>query len=112
MLIELQSMPIAAIAVTWMIFASIIVFFPSVPAPTPNEMNYATVVFGGVLGLAILYYFFPRYGGMYWFQGPLGALRVLENDAKEETSASLSDKDSSRKDESSIEKIREVEDEY
>ncbi len=74
-------------------------------------MNYATVVFGGVLGLAILYYFFPRYGGRHWFQGPLGALRVLENDAKE-ASASFSDKDSTRKEGSSIEKIREVRDEY
>ncbi|KLO14661.1 APC amino acid permease [Schizopora paradoxa] len=107
------SFPIAATAVIWMIFASIIVLFPSVPAPTPNEMNYATVVFGGVLGLAIIYYFFPRYGGMYWFQGPLGALRVLENDAKDRSS-NFSEKDSERKgeSESSVEKIREVQNEY
>jgi len=104
------SIPIAVVAVIWMVFASIIVFFPSVPAPTPNEMNYAAVVFGGVLGLAILYYFFPRYGGMYWFQGPVGALRALEND-KRETRASFSDKDSTRKDTSNIEKFEEERDE-
>ncbi len=100
----------AIVAVVWMMFATVIVFFPSVPGPSANEMNYATVVLGGVLLLALLYYFFPRYGGRHWFQGPVGALRALETDTTKEIDGSFSDKDSTSKGVSSIEKIRDVHD--
>lgn len=89
-----------------MAFATIIVFFPSVPGPNANEMNYATVVLGGVLALAIIYYFFPRYGGKYWFQGPLGAVRKLESEMRPEE-RSIDDASMEKK-ASSIEKVRDV----
>ena len=33
-------------------------------------MNYASVVLGGVMLLAIGWYYFPVYGGVHWFRGP------------------------------------------
>ena len=34
-------------------------------------MNYTVVVLGGWLLLCIAYYYFPKYGGVYWFTGPM-----------------------------------------
>lgn len=34
-------------------------------------MNYTVLVLGGVLLLALAYFYFPKYGGVYWFKGPI-----------------------------------------
>ena len=68
---RLQSIPVAAAAATWNVFAIIVVIFPSDPDPDANTMNYTVAVGGGWIGLCIMYYFFPRYGGRYWFTGPV-----------------------------------------
>ena len=34
-------------------------------------MNYTVVVLGGVLLLSIIWYYFPVYGGVHWFTGPV-----------------------------------------
>lgn len=73
-------------------------------------MNYAAVVLGGMFFLSLLYYFFPKHGGKYWFQGPVGALRALEKDAKD-ADVGFSEKDSTSKGTPSVEKIRDVQDE-
>ncbi|KAL0577548.1 hypothetical protein V5O48_004446 [Marasmius crinis-equi] len=65
------SLPITVVAVTWMVFMSIIAMFPANPNPAVDSMNYTVVVQVGVLVLATLYYFFPKYGGRYWFKGPI-----------------------------------------
>ena len=57
--------------------------FPTVPNPEPGGMNYTVVVLGAVLILAYVYYIFPKYGGRYWFKGPIknidaSMLRALE----------------------------------
>ena len=41
-------------------------------------MNYAVVVYGGVLFLALVYYYFPVYGGVHWFTGPVTTLEGYE----------------------------------
>ena len=64
-------MPVAVIAVAWMIFTSIVFFFPTTPQTNAQEMNYTVLVLGGVLLLALVYYYFPLYGGVYWFKGPI-----------------------------------------
>lgn len=33
-------------------------------------MNYTLVVLGGVMSLAMGWYYCPVYGGVHWFQGP------------------------------------------
>ena len=79
-----------------MTFTTVIVFFPSVPGPSASEMNYAAVVLGGVFSLSLLYYFFPVHGGKYWFQGPVGALRAME-DEKEAKEAELQAEETKRR---------------
>ncbi|KAJ6470938.1 amino acid/polyamine transporter I [Mycena sanguinolenta] len=65
------SMPVAAIAVLWMWFITIVLLFPSASDPSASTMNYTVVVVFGVWFLAVGYYYFPRYGGKYWFEGPV-----------------------------------------
>ncbi|KAF8694665.1 hypothetical protein AX14_001959 [Amanita brunnescens Koide BX004] len=84
------SLPIAIVAVSWMTFMIVVFFFPAYPDPGVQNMNYAVVVFGGVLILATLYFYFPKYGGKYWFKGPnrtidtidSGALTTTQSDEK------------------------------
>jgi hypothetical protein len=58
---------------------SIVFVFPAEPAPTAPTMNYSVVVLGGILVLSVIYYFFPKYGGVYWFKGPVNTLRDGED---------------------------------
>lgn len=34
-------------------------------------MNYTVVVLGGILLLSVIWYYFPKYGAVHWFTGPL-----------------------------------------
>lgn len=74
------SLPIGVVAVVWMMFNSIVVIFPSTPDPTPATMNYTVVVLGGTLILALVYYYFPKYGGVYWFRGPVQNISVSSSE--------------------------------
>jgi len=65
------SLPVAGTAVTFMTFIIIVFLFPASPDPTSATMNYTVVVLGGTLTLAILYFYFPKYGGAVWFKGPV-----------------------------------------
>lgn len=80
----LQSFPAAAIAVLWMWFTTIVFFFPATPGASAAEMNYTVVVLGGVLTFAIVYYFFPKYGGIHWFEGPVGRIRLEQGELEDE----------------------------
>ena len=53
-----------------MFFMLVILCFPSSPNPDVTTMNYTSVVLGGVMSLAMVWYYFPVYGGIHWFQGP------------------------------------------
>lgn len=68
------SFPVAAIAVSSMVFMIIVFFFPSTPQTTAQEMNYTVVVLGGYMTLAIFWYYCPVYGGVHWFNGPIANL--------------------------------------
>lgn len=65
------SLPVAVIAVVWMVFMIIVFLFPPNPQPTTQEMNYTVVVLGGFMFLAISWYYCPVYGGVHWFEGPI-----------------------------------------
>ena len=54
-----------------------VVFFPTTPNPAPDTMNYTIVVLGGVLILAFTYFYFPVYGGVHWFEGPIRNVSAL-----------------------------------
>jgi len=64
-------LPIAATAVLFMAFLGTVFLFPATPNTSVANMNYTVVVLGGVLLLSIIWYYFPKYGGVHWFTGPL-----------------------------------------
>ena len=68
-----------------MAFMTIVFFFPTSPGADVTSMNYTVVVLGGILLLSIAWYYFPVYGGVHWFTGPVpnisGGFRESESDA-------------------------------
>ncbi|KAI1790578.1 APC amino acid permease [Ganoderma leucocontextum] len=74
------SLPVAVIAILWMTFISIVLLFPASPGPAVVGMNYTVVVLGGVLVLSLVWYYFPVYGGVHWFTGPVP---TISKDAQE-----------------------------
>lgn len=60
---------------------TIILLFPTTAQTDAQEMNYAVVVFGGVIALSLAYYYFPKYGGVHWFKGPLSNLDGHDRDS-------------------------------
>lgn len=50
---------------------SVVFLFPPSPTTGVQEMNYTVAVLGGVMVLSLVYYYFPKYGGIYWFTGPV-----------------------------------------
>ncbi|OJT12376.1 hypothetical protein TRAPUB_11078 [Trametes pubescens] len=64
------SLPVAIVVVCWMVFSVVMLAFPTAPGPTADKMNYMIVVFGGWIALCLVYYYFPVYGGVHWFNGP------------------------------------------
>lgn len=71
-----QSFPVGVVAVIWMTFMSIVFLFPTSPGPNANNMNYTAVVLGGVVMLSVAYFYFPKYGGIHWFTGPVANIDV------------------------------------
>ncbi|KAK7459658.1 hypothetical protein VKT23_009640 [Stygiomarasmius scandens] len=67
--------PVAFVASTYMIFMIIVFLFPAAPSPASESMNYTVVVVGGTVFLSLGYYFFPRYGGIHWFTGPVHTIK-------------------------------------
>lgn len=79
-------LPVAIVAVIWMIFGIVIVVFPSLPDPSGPTMNYTSVVLGGWITLCLVYYYFPVYGGVHWFRGPIRNIVSADEQADHEIS--------------------------
>jgi len=58
-----------------MLFMIVVFLFPPSPGATSQNMNYTVVVTGGTILLSLTYYFFPKYGGRYWFKGPVHTIK-------------------------------------
>lgn len=91
-----QSLPVAIIAVSWMTFMSIVLLFPTTPQTNAQEMNYTVVVLGGVIFLSLVYYYFPVYGGVHWFKGPVTTIdgrddKSIGNEMDRESQSAVSD---------------------
>ncbi|KAH7909980.1 amino acid/polyamine transporter I [Hygrophoropsis aurantiaca] len=71
-----MSLPIAVISVSYMTFMDIVFFFPTTPQTDVADMNYTVVVLGGVMILSLVWYYFPKYGGVHWFTGPVANIDV------------------------------------
>ncbi|TFK26149.1 amino acid transporter [Coprinopsis marcescibilis] len=65
------SAPCALISVLFMTVMSVVFMFPTSPDTTTEDMNYTVAVLFGVLFLSLVWYYFPVYGGVYWFKGPV-----------------------------------------
>ena len=50
---------------------STVFLFPTTEQTNDQNMNYTVVVLGGVLLFSLVWYYFPVYGGVHWFQGPV-----------------------------------------
>ena len=74
----------------------VVFLFPANTSPGSQSMNYAVVVFckfipsgiaffvtlhsiGGVLILATIYFYCPKYGAKYWFKGPTKTIEVRDS---------------------------------
>lgn len=69
---------------------SLVFLFPTAPAPEAPLMNYSIVVLGGILILSVIYFYFPKYGGVYWFKGPVTTVdHDLSNEDSEGSRGSL-----------------------
>jgi hypothetical protein len=75
-----------------MIFMIIIFLFPTSPTTNAQQMNYTVVVFGGFMSLAIFWYYFPVYGGVHWFNGPISNVASEIDGGKGKEDGSVSDK--------------------
>jgi hypothetical protein len=49
----------------------VVFLFPVSPGPSADDANYTVLVLGGVLLLSVGWYYFPKWGGVYWFEGPV-----------------------------------------
>ncbi|CUA75899.1 putative amino-acid permease PB24D3,02c [Schizosaccharomyces pombe 972h-] [Rhizoctonia solani] len=80
-------LPVAAIAIAFMSFITIVLLFPSTPNPGVADMNYAVVVMGGVMVGSVVWYYFPKYGGVYWFEGPISTIDIGDGASSAQTRA-------------------------
>jgi amino acid transporter len=69
----------SVIAVIWMVFIVVLLFFPTYQQPDAAGMNYAIVVVGFVVIFCLAYYYFPKYGGKTFFHGPV---RTVDSNQK------------------------------
>lgn len=73
------SLPVGLVSVLFMVFLGTVFLFPGRPGPSVSGMNYTVVVLGGVMILSVVWYYFPKYGGVHWFTGPVSNI-VMEDD--------------------------------
>ena len=71
----------------------IVFLFPTTPQTDVPNMNYTVVVLGGTLFLSLVWYYFPKYGGVHWFTGPVRNIDTKEFDGVSITSGSKDGKD-------------------
>lgn len=74
------SAPVALIAVLWMAFMGVVFLFPSTPQAGVSDMNYTVVVLFGTLFLSLVWYYFPVYGGVHWFTGPVPTVAAVQEE--------------------------------
>ncbi|GJJ13295.1 hypothetical protein Clacol_007547 [Clathrus columnatus] len=80
------SLLIVIIAITFMTFT--IFFFPTSPNPDVQDMNCTVVVIGGAIFGCLGWYYFPVYGGVHWFNGPMKTVQPASKDSVSSTGPS------------------------
>ncbi|CAE6514963.1 unnamed protein product [Rhizoctonia solani] len=82
-------LPVAIVAIVFMTFVNVVFLFPTDLAPAVADMNYAVVVLGGVMIGCLIWYWFPKYGGVNWFEGPVVTVDVLPQTSHNGDSGSI-----------------------
>jgi hypothetical protein len=72
----IQGVPVGVLAVLFMVLMVIVFLFPATPQTSVQEMNYTVAVLGGVMLLSVIWYYFPKYGGVNWFKGPVSNINT------------------------------------
>ena len=83
-----QSKLVNFVSLAFMNFVMLILVFPSNPDPTARTMNYTVLVIGSWILLCLVYYYFPVYGGVHWFQGPVANVGATADKASDMESLS------------------------
>ena len=105
-------MPCAIVSILWMAFMGTVFLFPTSPTTDVADMNYTVVrtpkasvslgrrlivdylsqvVLGGVMILSLVWYYFPVYGGVHWFTGPIPTIDKAGSTTAESGRPSTSD---------------------
>lgn len=79
-----------------MLFLGIVFLFPETPEITAGDMNYTVVVLGGILGLSLVWYYFPKYGGRHWFTGPVRTIELPSEKSDSTDSLEVEDKNAAK----------------
>ncbi|CEL55192.1 putative amino-acid permease C15C4,04c OS=Schizosaccharomyces pombe (strain 972 / ATCC 24843) GN=SPBC15C4.04c PE=3 SV=1 [Rhizoctonia solani AG-1 IB] len=82
-------LPVAIIAIAFMTFISTVFLFPTELAPAVADMNYAVVVMSGVMIGCLIWYWFPKYGGVNWFEGPVMTVETLPTTVRTDETGSV-----------------------
>lgn len=90
--IGIWSIPVAFVAVVFMVFMTIVFLFPMTPQTSVQNMNYTVAVLGGVLLLSLVWYYFPKYGGVHWFTGPVANVNTTRSPSLNKTRSIDSEK--------------------
>ncbi|KNZ72740.1 hypothetical protein J132_01944 [Termitomyces sp. J132] len=72
------SIPVGTIAVAWVSFIVVVLFFPPGQVPTAQEMNYAVVLIMSVFILSSTSWVISAHK---WFRGPIGNINELEKNS-------------------------------
>lgn len=103
-----QGLPCAIVAVAFMTFMNVVFMFPTNPVTDAPDMNYtctsslwpysvvsfaSAVVICGIMLLSVVWYYFPVYGGVHWFKGPIST--VDHEDERASGPQSIDSKDDS-----------------
>ncbi|KIV86958.1 hypothetical protein PV11_02532 [Exophiala sideris] len=72
------SAPLATIASLYIMFLFIVLLLPQLYPVTSETLNYAPICIGIITIISLGGWFFPKWGAMYWFKGPIKTITEAE----------------------------------
>jgi len=61
---------LGTITALYILFQFVVLMLPQVFPVNAKTLNYAPIMIGGITLIALVSWFFPKWGGRHWFQGP------------------------------------------
>ncbi|RVX66664.1 hypothetical protein B0A52_09477 [Exophiala mesophila] len=72
------SLPLSIIATVWIMFLFVVLLLPQLYPVDHNTLNYAPICIGIVSIVSLVGWFFPKWGAMNWFEGPIKTITEQE----------------------------------